>query len=68
MRAKQLKRWETKVDEAVALAEEAANVSMLPQTVFRDADSGGWWHTHSMATRLAKAECNRTVLPERYFQ
>lgn len=67
MVGKRLKQWETKVGEAIVCAEQAANESMLPQTVFRDAESGGWWHTHAMALRLAKAECIRTVLPVRYF-
>ena len=58
---------ETSVHEAISHAEGIANSSMLPQTVYRNEDSGGWWHTNALAPLLAKAELNVTILPVRYF-
>lgn len=53
--------------EAENHASVLANQCGLPQTVYRNADSGGWWHTNALAPLLQKAEVTVTVLPSRYF-
>lgn len=60
---------ETSKREAIEAAKAAADASSLPQTVFRDADSCGWWHTNSLANRLhgAKTKVFATYLPSNYF-
>ena len=40
----------------------------MPQTVYRDSESGGWWHIHPDANRLHKAEVHVTFLPANYFR
>lgn len=59
--------FETPRRAALSYAEVAADASGLPQTIFRDHDSAGWWHTHSLAGRLAKSELWISMLPSRYF-
>ena len=54
--------------EAMDQAAQAADSSMLPQTVFADAESHGWMHTWNGARRIERAtEMHVTVLPVRYF-
>jgi hypothetical protein len=55
------------LDEAQRYAECAADAYLLPQTVYRNADSGGWWHTNPFASFLRNAELHVTVLPTTYF-
>lgn len=50
-------------DSAVRVADQCG----LPQTIYRNADSGGWWHTNALAPLLQKSEVSVTVLPFRYF-
>lgn len=52
---------------ATAYAETAADQYGLPQTVYRNETSGGWWHTNALANLLRTAQLHVTVLPERYF-
>lgn len=54
---------------AVHQARKFADESGMPQTVYRDSESGGWWHTNPFALRLSGPGCLRalTVLPARYF-
>jgi len=58
---------DVRLESAVACAMAAADRIGLPQTVYRDADSGGWWHTNSLAPRLERAELHATYLPANYF-
>ncbi|GEM_PF-5119841 len=58
---------DTSLDQAVDHALRCSTAHGLPQTVFRDRDSCGWWHTHSLAIRLNLAEQALTVLPANYF-
>ena len=58
---------DTKIDEAERHAREVADQCGLPQTLYRNSDSSGWWHTNALATLLGKAEIFMTVLPTRYF-
>lgn len=58
---------ETAPDAAIGAAHRGADLSGLPQTVYRDGDSCGWWHTNALADRLRKAQLMLTVLPARYF-
>jgi hypothetical protein len=54
--------------DAVLRAAAAADEFMLPQTVYRDAESGGWWHTHALADRLQRApDVAVTMIPAGYF-
>ena len=66
-----MSRWNTDTSkhEAIEHAHATANESMLPQTVYRDRDSGGWWHINFAARRLEQRGCELlvTVLPRRYF-
>ncbi len=59
---------DTTLPEAELHAAHVATTIGLPQTVFRNADSGGWWHTNPMASLLANAELSVTVLPATYFR
>ena len=58
---------ETKLGAAVDSAQRTANLIRLPQTVYRNADSCGWWHTNPFASLLSRAEVHATILPESYF-
>jgi hypothetical protein len=49
-------------------AARSADEFSMPQTIFRTPDTAGWWHTHSFARVLDKAEVFATILPGRYFQ
>lgn len=57
----------TTIAEAEAHASICASQCGLPQTIYRNADSSGWWHTNALAPLLNKAELHMTVLPARYF-
>jgi len=58
----------TSLASAIHSAEQAANESMLPQTVFMDSQSHGWWHTWNGARRIERAaKLHVTVLPAKYF-
>lgn len=54
---------QTAQNSAVWMADQCG----LPQTIYRNADSGGWWHTNALAPLLQKSEVSVTVLPVRYF-
>lgn len=54
---------QTAQNSAVRMADKCG----LPQTIYRNADSGGWWHTNALAPLLQKSEVSVTVLPVRYF-
>ena len=54
---------QTAQNSAVPMADQCG----LPQTIYRNADSGGWWHTNALAPLLQKSEVSVTVLPVRYF-
>jgi len=59
---------DVRVEEAILLAYQASDRTGLPQTVYRDSDSGGWSHTNAFANRLSAAEVALTALPSRYFK
>lgn len=59
---------EFSLESATVCAEQAATKIGLPQTIYRNADSGGWWHTNSLASFLARSEVHATILPINYFQ
>lgn len=61
-------RLDTCVLAAKLHAARSANESMLPQTIFRTADTAGWWHINCHSRLLSKAEVFATILPTRYFQ
>lgn len=52
---------------AINHATRAADKFVLPQTVYRDNESAGWWHTNPLSSRLEKAEVALTILPECFF-
>ncbi len=56
-----------KLDSAIVAATLCADQCQLPQTVFKTADTCGWWHTNPYAKCLEKAEKFVSVLPARYF-
>ena len=58
---------DTTIKEAEASARRMADKAMLPQTIYRDSDSSGWWHTNPLSPRLEKSEVFVTVLPARFF-
>jgi hypothetical protein len=53
--------------EAVEAAQRAADNFGLPQTVLRNADTCGWWHSNPFARSIAVSELHATYLPARYF-
>ena len=59
--------FETTVKEAESSARRMADKAMLPQTIFRNTETNGWWHTNPLAPVLNKSEVVVTVLPARYF-
>lgn len=67
-RSPNLDRLDTSLLVAKLHAKRSADEFCLPQTIFRTAESGGWWHTNSLARVLDKAEVFATILPARYFQ
>ncbi len=58
-----------KLSEAIIHAIRAANLSMLPKTVYLDADHGGWCNATVLSQRLVRLRpvVALTVLPERFF-
>lgn len=60
-------RCDLKFLDAVRHAERCADSSSLPQTVFTNAASGGWWHTNTFASCLQHAQLSVTVLPAHFF-
>ncbi len=58
---------DVRLEEAIQMARRSADETGLPQTVYRDGDSGGWSHTNAFANRLATADLAVTALPMRYF-
>ena len=63
---------EASADPARALqsfeaAQRAADNFGLPQTVLRNADTCGWWHSNPFARSIAVSELHATYLPARYF-
>lgn len=58
---------DVRLEEAIQMAYRSSDETGLPQTVYRDGDSGGWSHTNAFANRLARAELAVTALPTRYF-
>ncbi|KAF1003934.1 MAG: hypothetical protein GAK28_04397 [Luteibacter sp.] len=58
---------DVRLEEAIQTAYRSSDETGLPQTVYRDGDSGGWSHTNAFANRLARAELAVTALPTRYF-
>lgn len=59
---------DTRLHEAMAAADRFSTQGSMPQTVYRDDESGGWWHIHAFAQRLNKAEVHTTFLPANYFR
>ena len=41
--------FETTVKEAESSARRMADKAMLPQTIFRNTETNGWWHTNPLA-------------------
>lgn len=58
---------DVRLEEAIQTAYRSSDETGLPQTVYRDGDSGGWSHTNAFASRLVRAELAVTALPTRYF-
>lgn len=67
MQKRRERAMDTTIEQAQYAAEGMANASGLPQTVYRNANSGGWWHTNALAPVLARSEMFTTVLPDRFF-
>lgn len=57
---------DTTLDEACRCAEAFADKELMPQTVYRNAESGGWWHTNPFASFLGRSEVFCTYLGKRY--
>ena len=53
---------------AISDARQAAETSLLPQTIFWKDDGAGWRNTHTLSSLLHGAAMHMTVLPERYFE
>jgi hypothetical protein len=66
-RAREQRSTDTTLQQGIDAAQRAADTYDMPQTVYKDADSGGWWHTHAFANRLAHAQVHATMLNARYF-
>jgi hypothetical protein len=60
-------RLDTSLLAAKLHAKRSADESSVPQTIFRTPHTDGWWHTHSFARLLEKAEVFATILPACYF-
>lgn len=60
-------RLDTSLLAAKLHAKRSADESRVPQTIFRTPHTDGWWHTHSFARLLEKAEVFATILPACYF-
>jgi hypothetical protein len=60
----------TPLNEAWQYAEAAADKHGLPQTLYSDAESCGWWHTNALANRVHAPGVllHVTILPANYFQ
>lgn len=58
---------ETKQHEAIDSAQRVADSCGLPQTVYCNGESGGWWHRNALSNLLWHAEVSLTVLPIGYF-
>ena len=58
---------DTRIEPACDRAAAKASEYMLPQTVYRNADSAGWSSTNPFSGLLHKAEVWVTMLPARYF-
>lgn len=59
--------WHNKLEAAIGQAQRAADVTGLPQTVYRNAETCGWANTNALANVLARSEVAVTILPTRYF-
>ncbi|MDO8278162.1 MAG: hypothetical protein Q7T63_08555 [Burkholderiaceae bacterium] len=59
---------DTRLDQAMAAAELFSTRVSLPQTVYRNTESGGWWHTNPYSPRLHTAEVHISILPANYFR
>lgn len=59
----------TKLPEALARAQAAANTSGLPQTVYKTTETYGWDNTWFGALKLQapRAKLHASILPTRYF-
>lgn len=40
----------------------------IPQTIFKNEWTAGWWHTNPFASVLSRSKIFITILPARYFQ
>jgi hypothetical protein len=54
-------------ESAVARAASVASESAIPQTVYSNQTSGGWWHTNFLANLLRDSTVFVTMLPINYF-
>lgn len=59
---------DTRPEEAVEHAKAASDQYGLPQTVYSNEDSGGWWHTNALANLLHASKMLVTILPGNYFR
>ncbi len=67
-RSEPLCSTDTRLHQAIWAAERFSTQGSMPQTVYRDGESGGWWHINPYANRLHKAEVHVTFLPANYFR
>lgn len=58
---------DTRLPEGIHWAVHHSFESGLPQTVYRDASSGGWWTMQALSPALGKAQVALTVLPPRWW-
>lgn len=58
-----------KLPEAIRKATSDADLSMLPQTVYKTTETYGWANTHTHASVLTRPRTTLkvTILPARYF-
>lgn len=55
------------LESAIESAIHTADKLWLPQTVYRNQETCGWYHTNSSATVLGRSEVHATFLPKCYF-
>ncbi len=60
---------DTKQQEAITFAEQAADQHGIAETVYRNKESGGWWATNALSPVLSLRGCETfvTILPRNYF-
>ena len=62
-----MQAFETTKQEAEISAKKHADLNGIPQTIYTNKTTCGWWHTHAHARLLKSSNQYLTVLPANYF-